>query len=42
VRGECCTLKSKEVIAEVFAGMGDDGSTGGWVEEFYEKHLSIV
>jgi hypothetical protein len=31
-------FEGKEVVTEVFAGMGDDRGLGGWVEEFYAEH----
>lgn len=35
-------FESKQVIAEVLAGVGDDRGAGGWVQELYTEHGLMV
>jgi len=35
-------FKGKDVIAEVFSGMGDFGEAGSVSEQFYEQHSTIL
>jgi hypothetical protein len=37
-RSEDGALKGEEVVAEVFAGVGNLGSAGGGVEKLYAEH----
>jgi hypothetical protein len=39
---EFCGFEGEEVVAEVFAGVGDDGKPSGGVKEFYAEHDLIL
>ena len=41
-RGERRGFEGKEIVAEVLAGVGDNGSAGGGVKQFYAKHGTIL
>jgi hypothetical protein len=39
-RGENGAFEGEKVIAEIFAGVGDDGGAGGWIQKLYTQHYS--